>query len=143
MAHMQRIVVDTNVLVSALLASSSVPGQAMAKAEDSGELLASATTLAEIDEVLHRPKFARFLSMETRLEFLKRYREAIRLIQITFPVQACRDPRDDKFLEVAVHGQASFIITGDFDLLVLDPFQGIRIVTPQVFHANIDLSSGD
>ncbi len=133
MAFADRIVVDTNVLISALLAANSVPGQAMTKAEDSGELLASTATLAEIGEVLRRPKFSRFLSIETRLEFLKRYRDAVRLIPVSFPIHACRDPRDDKFLDVAVHGKADLILTGDADLLALDPFQRVRIVTPRSF----------
>jgi putative PIN family toxin of toxin-antitoxin system len=132
---MIRVVVDTNVLVSALLAANSIPGQAMTKAEDLGQLLASTATLAEIDEVLRRPRFARFLSMETRLEFLRRYREAVRLILVSSPIRACRDPRDDKFLEVAVYGQADVILTGDADLLALDPFQHVRIVTPRAFLA--------
>lgn len=48
-------------------------------------------------------------------------------------IKACRDPKDDKFLEAAVSGQATHLITGDADLLVLDPFQGIRILPPQEF----------
>ena len=136
MAFVPRIVVDTNVLISALLAANSVPGLAMSKAEDSGQLLASIETLAEIEEVLRRPKFDRFLSLEMRLEFLKRYRDATRLIRISSPIRACRDPRDDKFLEVAVHGQADLILSGDADLLVLDPFGRVRIVAPQAFLAS-------
>jgi putative PIN family toxin of toxin-antitoxin system len=81
-------------------------------------------------------KFAKFLSLETRLEFLKRYREAVQLILVSSPIQACRDSNDDKFLEVAVHGQADLILTGDADLLALDPFRGIRIVKPQSFLAS-------
>jgi predicted nucleic acid-binding protein len=46
------------------------------------------------------------------------------------PIRACRDPRDDKFLEVAVNGRADAIVTGDQDLLVLNPFQGIPILSP-------------
>ena len=137
MASLPRIVVDTNVLISALLAASSVPGQAMTKAEDTGQLLASAATLAEIDEVLRRPRFARFLSIGTRLEFLKRYRAAVRLVLIPSPIRACRDERDDKFLEVAVHGQADIIVSGDADLLELDPFQGVRILTPRGYIVHI------
>ena len=125
--------VDTNVLISALLAATSIPGKALTKAEDSSQLLASAATLAEIEEVLRRPRFARFLSLETRLEFVKRYLQAVRLVPITSPIRACRDPRDDKFLEVAVNGGAEMMITGDEDLLVLDPFRGLSILTPQAY----------
>jgi putative PIN family toxin of toxin-antitoxin system len=55
---------------------------------------------------------------------------AIVMVDIPFPIHACRDPRDDKFLEVAVHGHADLIVTGDADLLALNPFQGIAILTP-------------
>jgi putative PIN family toxin of toxin-antitoxin system len=136
MALVPRIVVDTNVLISALLAANSIPGRAMTKAEDSGQLLASTATLAEIDEVLRRPKFARFLSNDIRLEFLKRYRDAVRLILVSSVIHACRDPRDDMFLELAVNGKADLILTGDPDLLALDPYQEVRIVTPREFLAS-------
>jgi uncharacterized protein len=51
-------------------------------------------------------------------------------VDISFPIRACRDPRDDKFLEVAVYGHADLILTGDADLLALHPFRGIAIVAP-------------
>jgi uncharacterized protein len=55
------------------------------------------------------------------------------LIAITERIAACRDPKDDKFLELAVNGRADLIVTGDADLLALDPFRGIPIVTPAAF----------
>ena len=133
MQPLLRIVMDTNVLISALLAAVSVPGRSMTKAEDSGLLLASAELLAELDEVLRRPRFSRYLSIETRVEFLKRYKQAVQIVSIVTPVRACRDPSDDKFLEAAVNGEADLIVTGDADLLVLDPFKGLRILSPQGF----------
>ena len=45
----------------------------------------------------------------------------------------CRDPTDDKFLELAANGHADLILTGDKDLLVLNPFRGIQIVGPATF----------
>jgi putative PIN family toxin of toxin-antitoxin system len=48
-------------------------------------------------------------------------------------IAACRDPKDDKFLELAVSGRATCLISGDPELLVLSPFQEIPIVTPQAF----------
>jgi len=133
MAALPRIVIDTNVLISALLAPESTPGQAVTQAEDAGVLLASAETIAEIEEVLARPRFDRYLSTATRAEFLKRYRIAVRRVIIGSAIRACRDPRDDKFLEVAIHGQADVIISGDEDLLCLNPFRTVRIVSPRGF----------
>jgi predicted nucleic acid-binding protein len=49
-------------------------------------------------------------------------------------LRACRDPDDDKFLELAVHGHADVIVSGDMDLLAPDPFRGVRIVDPATFH---------
>ncbi len=56
--------------------------------------------------------------------------EAVTIIE---PIVACRDPTDDKFLELAVNGQADFIVSGDADLLVLNPFRGIPILSPATF----------
>ena len=105
----------------------------MSKAEDCCIILASVDTLAELEEVLHRPKFSKFLSIESRIGFLKRYRQAPRRVPIPAPIRACRDQRDDRFLEVAVHGIAGMIVTGDEDLLPLDGFRGLRILTPRAF----------
>lgn len=49
------------------------------------------------------------------------------------PITACRDPKDDKFLELAVSGRATHIISGDTDLLTLNPFRGIAILPPRAF----------
>ena len=58
---------------------------------------------------------------------------AAELVTITDRVTACRDPKDDKFLELAISGHADLIVSGDADLLALNPFQGIPIVTPAIF----------
>ena len=54
-------------------------------------------------------------------------------VEIISPVKACRDPKDDKFLEVAVNGEADLIMTGDKDLLALHPFRGMEIITPREY----------
>ena len=60
--------------------------------------------------------------MEERERFLESLIGESRLVDITETVRVCRDPKDDRVLEVAVNGNASFIITGDNDLLALNPF---------------------
>ena len=55
------------------------------------------------------------------------------MVQVSRAIRACRDPRDDKFLEVAVHGRADLIVTGDEDLLALNPFRGIAILAPAAY----------
>jgi len=51
-------------------------------------------------------------------------------VEIRERIRICRDPSDDKFLEAAVNGGADLLLTGDADLLALNPFRGTRIMTP-------------
>ena len=59
------------------------------------------------------------------------------LVEVTNSITDCRDPKDNKFLELAVSDNATHIITGDSDLLTLHPFRGIVIVTPEDFVAAV------
>lgn len=128
-----RTVIDTGVAVSAVLLSHSVPRQAFDLAVERGRLLISAATIAELDEVLRRPKFDKYVSEKQRLEFLAALVRDAELVEVTEQIAECRDPRDDRFLELAVSGGATHIVSGDADLLVLHPFRGIAIATPQEF----------
>jgi putative PIN family toxin of toxin-antitoxin system len=128
-----RFVFDTNAVVSAVLLKQSVSRRAFDKALDEGELLVSVETIDELDQVLKREGFDRYVTEQERMEFLAvLLREAV-LIQVDVHIGACRDPRDNKFLELAVSGQAHCIVSGDQDLLVLHPFRGLPIVTPRGF----------
>lgn len=133
----RRLVIDTGVAVSALILPRSVPRQAIDAARSVGRLLVSPATFAELENVLRRPKLKRYLTEQERLEFLDSYISTSAAVAITEHVAACRDAKDDKFLELAVSGQAEFIISGDADLLALHPFRGIKIVTPRDFLAMV------
>lgn len=124
-----RIVFDTNVLVSALMFPRSVPRQAFNLAYSTGKILASTATTLELEEVLSRKKFEKYFSMEERIQFVARFFADAEIIEIKEKITACRDRKDDKFLELAVNGKADYIITGDQDLLVLHPFQNIVIIS--------------
>ena len=126
----ERIVADTNCLVSRLLLPSSVPGGAVRKAVDSGLLLVSEATMNELADVLARPKFDRYINLADRQQFLRLLGRVAEFVPIVYPVRECRDPKDDKFLEVALNGRAGLIITGDADLLDLHPWQGIAVLSP-------------
>lgn len=134
MAERRRIVVDTNVLISRLLAPASVPGKATDKALED-QLLVSEATLAELAEVLTRKKFDPYVTLEERERFFALLTRIATKVAIHHRVQACRDPNDDKFLELAVNGQAACLITGDADLLALHPFRGTAILSPSAFLA--------
>jgi putative PIN family toxin of toxin-antitoxin system len=126
----ERIVADTNCLVSRLLLPSSVPGNAVRRAADSGLLLASEATMNELADVLARPKFDRYISLADRQQFLRLLGRVAEFVPTVYPVRECRDPKDDKFLELALNGRAHLIITGDAGLLALHPWREIAIVTP-------------
>ena len=128
-----RIVIDTSVAVSAVLLPRSVPRQVFDAAAARGKLLVSEATIAELDEVLRRPKFDKYIPEVNRLEFLAALVREAERVEVTEVITACRDAKDDKFLELAVNGRASHIVSGDGDLLVLHPFRGIAVVTPQTF----------
>jgi len=133
MIHLRRLVLDTNVLVSASLRVGSLPHQALLRAREEGMLLASDETLAEFQNVLLRDKFDRSIDRLLRESLVKEYANQCTIISIPTLIRACRDPRDDKFLSVAVHARADVILTGDVDLLALHPFHGIAILTPAAY----------
>ena len=128
-----RCVFDTNVLVSALLKSESKPRQALELAVGRGKVLLSFATLAELNEVLTRQWLRQFVSEEIVRSFLAGLTLEAALIDIDTKIAECRDPKDDKFLELAVSGNATHIITGDLDLLALNPFRRIQILAPHLF----------
>lgn len=93
----------------------------------------SEETLQELSKVLARPKFDRYVSIEDRQHFIRLLGGVVRMVPILHRVAACRDPKDDKFLHVALNAEADIIVTGDADLLVLHPFHGVDIVKPADF----------
>jgi hypothetical protein len=118
-----RIVLDTGVLVSAVLLPRSAPREAVDLAFAQGIVLASVDTIYELDEVLRRPKFDRYLREEERLLFLAAFIRDAKVVDVAEKAAECRDPKDNKFLELAVSGNATCIVTGDSDLLVLNPYE--------------------
>lgn len=133
MSAKSRLVFDTSAVISAALLKRSVSRRAFDKALDEGELLTSAETIDELNRVLGRADFAKYVTEDERLEFLAVLLREATLVEVTVHVGECRDPRDNKFLELAVSGEAVCIVSGDQDLLVLHPFRGIPIVTPRGF----------
>lgn len=121
-------IIDTNTLISAFLFRYSNPRKAFDKATQTGMILASLETYNEFNEVLLRPKFDKYISPENKLLVLKEFKELIVFSEISESINVCRDPKDNKFLELAIATNASCIITGDDDLLILNPFRNIPIL---------------
>lgn len=128
-----RLVFDTNTLISAILIRGSIPDSALIKAIHSGTLLFSDDTFNELQHVITRQKFDKYVSIATRIEFITKLRDVLEPVEISESITACRDAKDNKFLEVAVNGKADVIITGDQDLLILHPFRKVDILTPAQF----------
>jgi len=128
-----RYVFDTNVLISALLFKDSKPGQAFYLALERGVILLSLPAVMELNEVLRRKKFERYLLEEERDRFLAALIMEATMVEIAEHINACADPKDDIFLELAVYGGATCIISGDEHLLKLHPFRGIPIIMPDDF----------
>jgi len=127
-----RLVVDTNVFISAALKQASAPGAVIRRLEAHGGLLKTAAIDQELMAVLQRPRIAPKIAPLV-VENLRNLFSGAELVTIAEHVAACRDPKDDKFLELAINGRADAIVSGDADLLTLDMFRGIPIITPSAF----------
>ena len=133
-----RYVFDTNAIVSAVLLPRSKPRQAFDLAMRNGTVLVSDEVIEEWNDVLRREEFEKYITETLRVEFLAALLRDAELVDITEQVQECRDPRDDKFLSLAISGKANYLISGDKDLLVLTPFRGIPIFAPAEFLEHVD-----
>lgn len=127
------IVFDTNTLLSSLLQNHSVSYKAVLLALGHFQICFSDETWNELAEVTQRPKFAKYFLGEERDAFLFVLAQAAEFIAVTQTVNDCRDPKDNKFLDLALSTQAICIVSGDKDLQVLNPYHGIDICSPADF----------
>jgi uncharacterized protein len=126
----KRVILDTNVLLSRLLLPDSITARAVRRFLDRAQPIVSEETLRELAETLSRPKFDPYVSRLDRQRFFELFARVAEWVPIATTIRQCRDPKDDKFLELAVDGKADWVITGDKDLLELSPFQSTSILTP-------------
>lgn len=127
------VVFDTNTLISAAIFPASVPGKCLFDFILLIKIINSTPAIEELDEVIYRKKFDKYLSNEEKDRVLSSFRRMSNVVNTTSIIADCRDPKDNKFLELAIDGNADYIITGDPDLLILHPYRGISIVTPAQF----------
>lgn len=133
-----RAVIDTGVLVSGLIRHQGPPAAVLgALAADRFTAVFTTEMLVELVEVLSRDRFRH--KYHVRPEDITALIALLRLrgepVVPARAVVACRDPKDDKFLTAAVAGAVDCIISGDVDLLVLSPFEGIPVLRPVEFVA--------
>jgi uncharacterized protein len=129
------IVFDATTLVSATFRRDSVPARAVRHGLQTDQVALSEAVLAEVLDVLDRPRLARFVDAELRAELIGQLDALCVLFTPTEAVADCRDAKDDKYLELALAADATAIVSGDTDLLVLHPWRGVRILRPAEYIA--------
>lgn len=132
---MENVVVDTNVLLSYALKPEGTAGKALLNAMETFNILQSNETFLEFVDVINRGKFGKYIPVEFRDEFVERLTNRSEFVKISHTVERdiCRDEKDNKFLELAVSGKAKYILSGDNDLLVIEEYKGIKILSPRGF----------
>jgi putative PIN family toxin of toxin-antitoxin system len=133
-----KVVFDTSCLISAALRPFSIPDQAVTAALTTCQLCVSIDGLEELDEVLHRQRFNSYVGLDARIAFLETIRTHSQVFAVTEGILSevkghCRDANDSFILALALSAQASVIVSGDYDLLVLNPWRGIPIMKPAQF----------
>ena len=119
---------DTNAIISSFLLPRSTSRRAFDKAFECGTFAASEESFDELCNVIIRNKFDKYASINDREDFIAIHKKSLLFVAPTEIIAACRDPKDNKFLELAVAANAACIITGDADLLELHPFRNIPIL---------------
>ena len=122
-----RVVVDTNILVSFAIRPSQDFESLFDYLAGHGVTLISEETIAELFAVLSREKFRKYIPQDSAIDYVEWYAGISESVVVTERVVACRDPKDDKFLSLAVAGRADCIISGDSDLLDMVAYGGIPV----------------
>jgi putative PIN family toxin of toxin-antitoxin system len=132
-----RVVLDSNVLISAAIRPSGPPGQiiALMLAESAFELVLSPAIIREVEAALRLPKIRRYLLEPGRShKWLDDIAALADVVVDTGKIEGvCRDPADEIILAAAIEGRADVIVSGDSDLLDLQEHAGIAIVPPRAF----------
>lgn len=133
MSARPRFVFDTNVLIDTALFRQSFGRRAFVLARTIGTVIASRSTMIEMESVLRRPKFNRFLPLADRQTAVAAIGQMIEQIEPWFHCRVCRDPTDDKLIHLAICAEATALVTRDADLLTLHPINGITVQDAQAF----------
>lgn len=140
---MKRVVLDTNVLISALIVPVGKPAQILKYLEEL-TLLTSEPILIEMERVLHYSRIQKRYKLNDEIInlYLERVREVSSIVHVETEVLVVEDdPDDDKFLACAVDGEAEYIVSGDPHLLTVKEYEGVKILTPSDFLALLSVPS--
>ncbi len=129
------IVIDTNVLISAALSPHGTARKVLDKVYKEFKIAQSEEIYQELKTRIYKSKFDKYISDAEREDFLDVVKKSSQFIEVTSQINICRDPDDNKFLELAKDANAEFLITGDQDLLSLNTLAEYQnqIITPSDF----------
>ena len=137
-----RAVIDTNILIRALIKPGGTVGPVLARlAAGDYVLVYSEPVLAELMAKVALPRIGEKYAIDGPIIEATLAVIALRgeLVVPTRKLKVCRDPKDDMLIEAAVAGEAAFVVSGDDDLLVLKKFEQVRFVTPRAFLEVLDM----
>ena len=129
-----RVVVDTNVILSAALSPRGAPAELVDILLAEGRLVFSQTTFAELESRIWKPKFDRYLPIERRKHILQELNASAMWVDVPstiFEQFYSRDAKDDAFVHVAIAAGVTRLISGDDDLLCLHPLGTLHILSPR------------
>jgi uncharacterized protein len=127
------VLLDTSSLMAACLYPEREPARILKRIYERYQLVASSDTLAELSGVIARDKFDRWQPLDVRKAWFDTYLLRVKIWTVTQEVADCRDPKDNKFLSLALAASATIIVSSDDDLLVLHPYRGIDVLTLEDF----------
>jgi putative PIN family toxin of toxin-antitoxin system len=128
-----RLILDTNVIISGVLLKGEAIRSLLIYVLNEYQLVFGQTTWDELASVFQRDAFEKMMPLGARLRVLAELASKVEVVESTSIVTDCRDPKDNKFLSLAIDANAIAIVTGDKDLKVLHPYKGIAIQSPADF----------
>jgi putative PIN family toxin of toxin-antitoxin system len=123
-----KVIFDVNIWVSAFISPNMEKQVQAIILQDEVEIIACSYLLEELRQTLQRPKFKKYLSSERMLLATELVEQSSTFINLNSVVELCRDDKDNYLLSLAKDAQADFLLTGDKDLLVLNPFEKTQII---------------
>ncbi|MTV39577.1 putative toxin-antitoxin system toxin component, PIN family [Duganella radicis] len=132
-SNLPHLVFDTNALISAAIIPDSVSRKALLQAVERYQLVHSEETWAEFAEVIARKKFDRYFPDASRIEFMLMMARSSKFLNVSITISDCADPKDNKFLELAMEAESPIIVSGDNHLLDMHPYRGISVLAPAEF----------
>ena len=124
-----KLVIDTNILINAAMSTHGAPAKLVRLALAQHRLVFSQATLSELRTRIYRPKFDRYISLESRESLLHDFNASALWVDVGEPAVYCQDRDDDHFIELALKAQAHYLVSGDKDLPEAPLLAGLRIVS--------------